>query len=68
MKLLPFFAETHNGNTDKDQAWEIQAPNLHLATLMMNLYIAGAEAYGGKIELRGLTAYKRKGTKYERLG
>ncbi len=65
--MLPFFAEVHVGNTDTDRGFEIQAPNLMIATAMLQMFIAGADAFGGKIELRGVTAYRRKGTKYERL-
>lgn len=67
MKLLPFFVEVHLGNTETDKAYEIQAENLHHATLLMQMYIAGADLGSIRIDLRGITAYRRKGTKYERL-
>ena len=68
MKNLPFFAETHFGNTETDTHYEVQAPNLILATALVQMYIAGLAYCNVQCELRGITAYRRKGVKYERLG
>lgn len=69
MKLMTFFAEVHIGNTETDRAFEIQAGDLAEALRLMTMYSVGANhANGTNIELRSVTAYRRKGTKYERIG
>lgn len=69
MKLQQFFAEVHIGNTDTEQAYEFQAGDLAEAVRLMTMFSLGAnKANNTFVELRSVTAYRRKGTKYERIG
>jgi hypothetical protein len=66
--MTSFFAELHEGNTDTDVAYEVQAPDLSTAMQFLSMFCLGARKFGGNIEIRGITSYRRKGTKYVRLG